>query len=227
MLVTIDQARRLKSLARWHRRIALVVCVWVGVLAASGLLINHAHDWGLDRSPLAASMQRLLYGIERDGEDFCGRAATLGPDCAAVFAGLSTPAGELLLGATELFLIDERGRLVEQLAAAQLGLGDLEAGLIEGSDLYLRDARQVVRTDAELLDWQVLDSAAAAALEGRDWQVRGGGGATISWERFLLDLHAARFLGPLAKTFTDLMGGLILLLALSGLWLWWLKRPRD
>ena len=132
--MTIDQARRLKGLALWHRRVALVVCAWLLVLAGSGLLINHAHDWGLDRSGLAGPLQRVLYGIEPDDEDSCQGALTPEADCS---------------------------------------------------------------------------------------------GDSISWERFLLDLHAARFFGPLASVITDLMGGLVLLLALSGLWLWWLKRPQG
>lgn len=226
--MTIDQARRLKILARWHRRVALVVCAWLAVLAASGLLINHAHDWALDRTPLAASMQRLLYGIERDGLNFCERDGVLGPECVEVFAALPLPGGELLLGRNVMFLLDAQGGLVERLAPAQLGLGALEAGLLDGSDLYLRDSEQVVRADLDLLDWQILEEAAAvSARQRRDWAVRGGPGETISWERLLLDLHAARFLGPLAKFFTDLMAALILLLALSGLWLWWLKGKRE
>ena len=222
--MTIDRARRLVVVARWHRRVALAVCLWLLVLAGSGLLINHAHGWGLDRSSLAFSLQRLFYGIERDGEGLCTEAAIPGPDCAGVFARLSLASGELLLGGDALFLIDEHGVLLERLAAANFGLSGFEAGLLDGQDVYLRDTRQVVRTDPELLDWQALDSAAAEALAGGEWQVRVEGGVSISWERFLLDLHAARFLGPLASVFTDLMAILALLLALSGIWFWWLKR---
>lgn len=225
--MTIDQARWLRVLARWHRRIALVVCIWLVVLAASGLLINHAHDWGLDRSSPGPTLQRLLYGVESDGEEFCNDAASLGPGCAEVFARLPLPAGELLVGRKTLFLIDTQGDLVEKLAAAQLGLGDVEAAVASDSSVYLRDAKQTVKVDEELLDWQVVDAAAIAHLQVRDWRVGASSGETISWERFLLDLHAARFIGPLAKGFTDLMGGLILLLALSGLWLWWIRRKRD
>jgi len=225
--VTIDQARWLRILARWHRRIALLVCIWLVLLAASGLLVNHAHDWGLDRSFPGPSLQRLFYGIEPDSEDFCIAAASLGPQCAEVFARLPLPAGSLLVGRNTLFLIDERDGVVEKLAAAQLGLGDLQAALVSGSNVYLRDAGQTVRTDEELLDWQAVEAAAIADLQERDWQVRGSTAETISWERLLLDLHAARFFGPSAKVFTDLMGGLILLLALSGLWLWWVRRIRT
>jgi hypothetical protein len=62
--MTIDGFKRLQFLARWHRRIALLVCIWLVALAATGLLINHANDWGLDRSPLSASLQKLVYGFE-------------------------------------------------------------------------------------------------------------------------------------------------------------------
>jgi len=225
--VTVDQARRLKALARWHRRMALVVCAWLVVLAASGLLINHAHDWGLDRKPLLESLQHLVYGFETATGDYCGRAVALGPDCDQVFAVLEVPEGELLLGGKALFLVDGQGGLIEKISVGQLGLGELDAGSFEAPGVYLRDADQVVLTDTQLLDWRVLDPLEAASLEGLDWRVREATGTNVSWERFLLDLHAARFLGPLSGVFTDLMGGLVLLLALSGLWLWWLKGRRD
>jgi uncharacterized iron-regulated membrane protein len=94
--------------------------------------------------------------------------------------------------------------------------------------VFLRDDRRTVRSDAELLEWQVLDARAAGELAGRDWQADDRKAVAITWERMLLDLHAGRFLGPLlAKAFTDLMGALLLLLALSGFWLWWMKRTRG
>ena len=46
----------------------------------------------------------------------------------------------------------------------------------------------------------------------------------ISWERLLLDLHAARFLGPLAGLFSDLMALLIVVLAVTGYWTYRLTR---
>jgi hypothetical protein len=225
--MTIDGFKRLQFLARWHRRIALLVCIWLVALAATGLLINHANDWGLDRSPLAASLQRAVYGIEPTGGDFCGRPAAMGPDCAQVFGRLELPTGGLLLAPDSVHLLDGAGQLIESLPVSRLGLDGLEGGRREGEWIYLRDRRQAVRTDLELLDWHVLDGGITAALNSEPWQVRGEAVEEITWERLLLDLHAARFLGPLAKTFTDVMAGLILLLALSGAWLWWLKRRRD
>jgi len=222
--VTIDQARRLQLLARWHRRIALGVFAWVAVLALSGVLINHANDWGLDRRPLADSLQYLLYGIERDVKISCVSGTLPAADCGEIFARLALPEGELWLSGDALFLLGADGALIERIGVSQLGLGKLQAGLIDGTGIYLQDAARIVETDADLLDWRELEPAAAARLKQRDWQFNGSAAGEISWERLLLDLHAGRFLGPLASGFTDLMGLLILSLTVTGFWIWRLKR---
>jgi hypothetical protein len=221
--MTIDQARWRKAVARWHRRFAVIVSLWLVFLAGSGIVINHAHDWGLDRKPLSAALQRWVYGIETTGEQYCETAQTRKLDCSGVFARLILPAGTLLLNEVSLLLLDESGQLIEKLGVNQLGLDRLQAGYIEGSRVYLRDEQKTIITDTELMGRQLLDPQAAAALNGRDWQVRTNHAGNISWERLVLDLHAARFLGPLAKSFNDLMAALILVLALSGLWLYRLK----
>ncbi len=222
--MTIDQASRRKAMARWHRRLALFIAVWLVVLAVSGMLINHAHDLGLDRTPLPGPLQGVVYGIESSGDDFCGALGSEGVDCAGVFASLRLPKGSLLLSRESLFLVNDSGQLIEKMITSQLGLGSLRAGFSDGSRVYLRDGQNTVLTDADLMDAVVLDARAAQALDGRDWRVQGQAMDSISWERLLLDLHAARFLGSFATWFNDLMAGLILVLALSGVWLFRLKR---
>lgn len=225
--MTFDEARRRKALARWHRRLALLVGLWLVLLALSGILINHAHDWGLDRSALPRSILSLAYGIETDAPDYCLAAEAIGPACADVFGHLGLPTGQLLLAATQAFVLDSQGQVIETLAAGHLGLSGLEGGLRQGDQLYLSDGPRIVRTDPDLLDFEVLDPAAAEALRGAPWQRRDPSADSVTWERLLLDLHAARFLGPAARWFNDLMAGLILVLAASGAWLYRAKRRRD
>ena len=221
--MTIDKARRRKAIARWHRRFAIFISLWLIALASSGLLINHAHDWGLDRQPLTGALQQWVYGIETHGSELCGPLTSEGVACEGVFASLQLPMGSLLLGARDLFLLDDAGQLIEKLSVSQFGLSSLQAGLRVGSEIYLRDTHKTIQTNQDLMDSSSLDTEAIAALMGHDWQVAEGTQSAITWERFLLDLHAARFLGPLAKVFNDLMAALILVLALSGIWLYRIK----
>ena len=225
--MTIDKAKRRKAIARWHRRFAVFISVWLILLASSGLLINHANDWGLDKRPLAKPLQQWVYGIETQGADLCEPLTREGVACGQLFARLKLPVGVLLLGVRDLFLLDDSGQLVEKLSVRQFGLASLQAAFGEGSRIYLRDSDKTVLTTPDLIEGQVLDSDAAAQLDGMNWQLAGPGQESISWERFMLDIHAARFLGPAAKYFNDLMAAFILVLALSGLWLFRAKGRKS
>jgi len=221
--VTIDMARRKQAIVRWHRRAAVLVSLWLAVLAVSGVAINHANDLGLDRSPLPAAVQRWVYGTEPAPGVECSADALPAPDCARVFARLPLDAGTLLLDKDNLYLLDAAGQLVEKLSASQFGLGELQAGAVYGDRVWLRDTQRTVQTDAELLDWRATDGAAANPPANAAWQDRNPERAVISWERLMLDLHAARFLGPLAPWFNDLVGLLMLLIVVSGIRLFRLK----
>lgn len=216
----------MRAMARWHRRVALFVMAWLAVLAATGILVNHANDWGLDSRPLAEPLQRWVYGIENVGQDFCATAPAELTDCGSIFGSLDVPGGELLLAEHSIILLAADGSLVEKLPAGQTGLQRLDAAYAEGDAVYLRDAGHTVLTTPDLLDFEPVDAEGAGHLERADWQVNDRL-AAITWERLLLDLHAARFLGSFAKAFNDIVGGLILLLAVTGFWLHRIKAKTN
>ena len=221
--MTVDRARRMKLVARWHRRLALLVAAWLVLLAGTGFVVNHANDWGLDRAPLAGPLQGWFYGIEGQAEGYCDFATVIGKDCSDVFARLDLEPTTLLLSSHSLWILDKDRQLLEQLPVAQTGLDRLDAGYSSGAAVFLRGGRRVVRAGEDLLAFYELSGEEASGLDGVEWQTQGEARGTITWERLLLDLHAARFLGPLSKAFNDLAAGLILLLAISGAWLHRLK----
>ena len=218
--MTRNQARRLQVAKRWHRRVALLVALWLAVLAVSGSAINRAHDWGLDRAPLPAALQGGLYGVERDDAAPCAGLDPQPEACGRAFARLATGAGSILLTAHGAVLLDPAGRPLETLPAGQLGLPRIDAGLALGDRVYLAADDRIVATDAELLDLRDPGPDELSVLRDASWRRAQDAGAVITWERLLLDLHAARFLGPAAPWFTDLMAAAILLLVLSGAWLY-------
>lgn len=219
--MTVDQAKWLRFVARWHRRLALFVMLWLAALAGTGIMINHANDWSMDSTPLYPPVQRLVYGIATDTEDFCETFPAAGPDCRAIFAHLDIAGGAVLLTAHSLLLTDQSGDLVEKLPIGQAGLDVLEAAYVNGDAFYLSDGRRTVVTGPDLLEFAAIDDPAVG--EG-DWVRPEPGPGVITWERFFLDLHAARFLGPMAKGFNDAMAAVILLLAVSGFWMHRIKR---
>ena len=217
--MTINQARKLQRLVRWHRRIALLVMLWLAWLAATGILVNHAHDWGLDERPLPAALQQWVYGIGQAPEVNCDGLAIEPVRCSRSFARLELPFGAALLASHDIYLFDESGTLLEQLPVSQAGLSRLDAGKVVGSQVLLKGPEGTVAAGEDWLDFTLLDGEAAVTGAAYAWQVRHAELDSVNWERLVLDLHAARFLGPFAKGFTDLMAILILLLAASGAWL--------
>ena len=219
--MTVEQVKWLRFVARWHRRLALFVMLWLAALAVTGLLVNHANDWALDSAPLYPPVQRLVYGTVSAGENFCDGFPAAGADCRAIFARLEIAGGAVLLATHSLILVDDAGEPVERLPVGQAGLDTLKAAFASGDALYLSDGTQTVVTGPDLLDFTAVDTD---RLDGAEWIRPGASVDEITWERFLLDLHAARFLGPLAKAFNDLMAITILLLAVSGFWMHRIKR---
>lgn len=226
LIMTVDQARRRQLLVRWHRRMALVIFAWLGLLAISGMLINHAHDWGLDRAALPAGLQLHFYGVTRSNNDFCRKSLKIDADCQSVFGRLDWEGGSVLLAEHSLYLLDGADRLVEKLPVAQMGLSGLQGGFTDSERVYLRGAGATLVTDTEFMEFNLLADNDAAMLVDDGWQERAESEA-ITWERLLLDLHAARFLGPFAKVFNDVAAGLILLLVVSGFWLYLVRRNAN
>ena len=225
--MTVGQAQKLRAVARWHRRIAVLVAAWLVFLALTGLSVNHANDWGLDSRPLPAFLQQGIYGVAGGGPDYCAAYPETGAECAGLFAVLDLPDGALLLHEHSLYLLDASGGMVERLPISQAGLDVLQAGFADGDAVWLRGGGRGVQTSPELLAFNVQDEAQARGLEGADWMERNPQVGHMSWERLLLDLHAARFLGPFSKAFNDVAAVLILLLGVSGGWLHRLKRKAN
>jgi hypothetical protein len=227
--MTLGQAKRRQWIARWHRRIALIVCLWLVLLAVTGVLINHANDWGLDSRSLPAGLQSWWYGIEPDSAQQVDCASTdlTASDCREIFAGLAVQGGRVLVSLQRLYLMDEEGDLVEAVSAAALGLAKLQAVRSDADRIWLSDGDRTVASDSGLMQPELLTAQQASAVPDNGWHQAGMPDDFISWERFFLDLHAARFLGPLAKAFNDLAAVLLLLLAISGVWLYFRKRAGN
>ena len=150
--MTLSQARRLQVARRWHRRGALLVALWLAVLAITGSAINRAHDWGLDRAALPATMQGALYGIDPRTADPCAGLAPAPDACDRAFARLFTNTGSILLTPHSVLLLGPEGQLVEALPAGQLGLSRIDAGLADDEWVYLRGGQRTVAADPALFN---------------------------------------------------------------------------
>lgn len=241
-------AKLLRSLYIWHRYIGLVAAVFVILLTATGLVLNHTEDLLLDSRHVGSGLMLDWYGIDAP-DDISGyrvgatSVSAVGnrvywntqqiPRASAPLLGAVGFAGLVVIAIEgQLLLFTPEGELVERLGgAAGVPAGMQALGLTPAGELAIHAAHGFYRTDDSFLEWLETDSLEAAwseateptpALRSALQQAWRGTGLTL--ERVLLDLHSGRILGSWGIYLMDAAAVLFLLLAISGVWLWGKRR---
>jgi len=233
----------------WHRRVGITVALFVVLLSVTGIIINHGHGLGLDKSYVQNDLLLDWYGIRApaagDAYALDGHWITQLGD-RVYFDNQELPGnGGELRGAValhdmfiiaregELILLTPDGNIIERIGnAAGLPAGLQKIGVQNGT-LVLQAAHGSYTTDESFLDWHHTDIddspwVRPQALPESDYQrlaaqYRGRG---LTVERTLLDLHSGRILGDWGVWLMDAAALAMLMLGLSGTWVWWRRRRR-
>ena len=237
------------ALIVWHRRLGLVTAVVVLLLSITGILLNHAHRFGLDQVPVTAKWLLRWYGFPpvekpltyRVGDDwvswmgsrlYVGDKPVMRMNTAPV--GAVATADEMLsvAFADMLLVVSPTGELVERMGAESLP-GQLERiGITDRGMLVLATARGSFTADAHFIAWQPVSTkpkwsrsqeAPAALVERLSTAERGHG---LSVERLLQDLHSGRIVGSWGPRLMDAAAIVFVILAITGINSWWTRRGR-
>lgn len=197
----------------WHRRVGVLSALFVVILSVTGILLNHTASLGLDEKALRSVTVLKWYGVNlpdrlggiRLGNDWLvslsGRVFFnqyyLG-DCEGRLLAAGFFREELAIICEEkVLLASKTGQLIEQ-----LGKGNEYREISE----QLPAANSAFEEVPGVLQESLLSFAA---------------GNEITLERLLLDIHSGRILGPWGVLLMDFMATLFVILALSGIFIWW------
>jgi hypothetical protein len=133
----------------------------------------------------------------------------------------------------ELVLLTPRGEVVDRITALH-GLPMPVSGIAlhEGILLLFNGPDKTFLTDLDSLSWQPvkvkISAAQAQALPlALNAQLNEASMSTgITWERVLLDIHAARFLGKAGPWLLDVSALLLVWLALTGYLMWYIAQRK-
>ncbi len=240
---------RWRSWYLWHRYLGGLAALWVLILALTGLPLNHSAELGLDRRGVDVAWIQRWYGVRPPplsawplDEQGTGRWLAQGGERlyldATRLPGRYPPlvgaaaVGDLLVAADprNLYLFTADGERIETIHAGGPAAPARVRGLGTTADgrLAVDDGRRWWRADAALLRWEPLDGSPArtarASAPPADLAARIGRQATagaITLERLLLDLHSGRLLTRAGVWIMDGAALLLLILAGSGVWLWY------
>lgn len=217
-------------LLRWHRRIGVVLALFLVWMAVSGIALNHTADLGLDRQVLESRFWLSRYGAAAphdfrvgarafrlsgeglfSGEDSLGR-------CDLLLGVAPAPDVQVLACDSRLLLLTVQGETIESTDLARGLPGPFSALSGEGGIIRLK------RVSGEVLRLDPADLSLQPAAEPSSWQTPVPAPAAVTRERWLQDLHSGRLFGAFGPWVVDFLGLAVLGLAASG---WALARRRH
>ena len=230
------QALRL-FLWRWHRRLGLSAAVLLIWLAVSGVLLNHTSYFNLASIKLPVSLANTVYPVaytqariletalgkieQRDQTLYLEGQSIQG--CDGQFVGAVMIAQELWLGCTnQILVLGQDGQLLESLDRFS-GL-KIPINKIGGcnNSVCVESNKQVFIVDAATVSWQPRQGVVSwVSVITSDQQVPQLIPEVHNLQRFILEAHSGRLFGVSGVLIMDLAALAIVLLALSGCFVWW------
>ncbi|PHR56944.1 MAG: hypothetical protein COA47_12330 [Robiginitomaculum sp.] len=200
----MSRKRRLASpLRRWHRRLGLVSALFVLILASTGFLLLFADKLGLDQHHWGGPAIAGIYQLSPEAEPI---GVPLGNDNWVIMVD-----GLVYVGASDPTVLSP------PLLAAMRDDEFIYFSNGEETVLSLPDGTLIERRDGMTFSGSS-PAPIPAAIRKLAIQRFSGRGLPIS--RVLLDIHTGRFFGPLGSWLMALASLLLILLSLSGVYMW-------
>ncbi len=237
---------------RWHRKLGITSALFVILLVITGLMLNHTGKLDLQNIFIKNDLILKWYDIQPKGEvqGFAVGSQNethwlsqidnrlyfdqmeLVDHANNVVGVVSANDGFIIALADGLMILTTEGKLIEKLSALEGVPAEIQAiGLSESGDVMVKTAQAAYLADIESEQWTENTAVAVSWSESRQIPeslyeqlltlYRGKG---LPMERVILDLHSGRILGQAGVWLVDMMAILFLLLALSGVWMWYKYR---
>ena len=233
---------------KWHKKIGVIVALFVIFMVVSGIVLNHSQQLNLNTRYIQLKSLLDLYQIN----PATAPIGFLAEDVWAIQVGERVyfnkreVANEVkkLIGIVsiddiytfafdgQLTLFTEEGETIEHLTGAEgVPAGMKEIGHDDQGNVVIKAAHGYYHVNLDALDWKEYDyldanwsraSSIPEQLNNTLLNQYRGRGLTI--ERVLLDIHSGRIVGQWGVYFVDIVAMLILILACTGVWMWWLQK---
>ncbi len=236
-----------KSINQIHKFTGIAVCVFLIHLSITGIFLNHTEDLGLDEKYTASPMILALYNISMPSQEesflvdnifisrfgdqvFMGNQPIIKSENPIMGAAFSNQILAIAF-ANEMVLLTQEGKLIERISStAELPENIQKLGVSEDI-LYLKTSDLVWQSSDQAQAWELSDS------DFNDWsnevvipdqqtkQIEMYfSGKGVSLEQFFLDLHNGNIIKGFGKWLLDIIAIFLLLLSISGIWIWLKKR---
>ena len=232
----------IQHLRAWHRKLGIVAAFFLIFLSLSGIALNHTELLSLGHQKVNSTWLQDHYGIKAPNKiNFYHNNQLIVTNKLVwlkdrLLIEVSEPvisAGEFqqfIVVATEqqLFLFSPQGELVDKLGSTSGLPSNIGAMNISSSTIILNTDSGYYQSDRELFDWQPISTIAKPKWISQSQSTAKEKLSAISqykshfltWERIIVDTHSGRFFGLLGVLVMDVVAILLILLSVSGLYIW-------
>jgi hypothetical protein len=245
------QRFKLSSFYVWHRYMGVSAAVIVLIVAATGLLLNHTEDFQLDSEHIKSawvldwygirapdSMQTFLTGdryLTLMGEHLYLNRKEIEGNYRQLIGAVIFNDTFIVAVSHSVLLLTRRGEIIEQLQEKDgVPASIKQVGIDANGAVIVRTGHGYYQPDADFIHWKRQDEdfsrvrwSTPGLIEPRLKNALQSHyrGEVLPVERVILDLHSGRFFGWLGPWLFDAAAVFLILLSLSGGWIW-LKRRR-
>ena len=233
---------------KWHRKVGITAAFFVMLLVVSGLLLNHTDNLNLQNIFVKNDTLLEWYHIQPKGQIKAFRVekhwftqidSRLYFDQSELAVHIENLLGAVRISDGFVIALDESlliltlsGEIVEGISGTDgVPAGVKSIGLSERGDVVISAAHGSYLADIDAPEWQEYKGSSVTWSDSREIPkdlygqllilYRGKG---LPLERVIQDLHSGRILGDAGILLVDFMALLFLLLAMSGVWMWFKYR---
>ena len=236
------------KLHKWHRRIGLLATIFIVFLVLTGIALQHSDNFNLNTKYLSNSWLLKYYGIKPNpiityqlgnqtishaGESIYLSGKLISHHVESIHGAIQHSHNEYIVATSDsLLVINNKGDIVDEITT-QDGLQEAPIGIAisKTNSTVMRGINTYWENVDDLTKWRALQGphprwaapaitlpALRQVIESHDMSQQ------INLERFLLDAHSGRFFGKYGIYVIDLAAILLLILSVTGIWLWVVRR---
>jgi hypothetical protein len=235
-------SRFTRYLRKWHRKLGIAAAFFLIFLSLSGIALNHTQALSLGHQAITNAWLLNHYGIKAPQDIRFydqGRVAVTNQlvwlnDIALLDAAEKVIAVAnktdfiIVVTQQQLYLYSQQGELIDQIGQASGVPENISALSVAGEQVIVKAESGLYQLSDDFFDWESITPEIQPqwlmAIDGSNQQISHAEilyqSQYLTVERIILDAHSGRLFGDIGVFFMDIVALLLILLSLSGLYIW-------
>jgi uncharacterized iron-regulated membrane protein len=243
------QSRLIRHLREWHRKLGIIAAFFIVFLSISGVALNHTTTLSLAHQPITNTWLLDHYGIAppTDVRSYQHKNNTLQVTnnhlwlndslllesaselVAATFISSTQNTHTILaVSSSQIYLFNQQGDLIDQLGEESGIPNNINAFNVDNNNVTVRTPMGYFQTNTDFFEWQkitfIVEPEWLKPVEVSEYTKAKAKllyrSQFLTLERIILDAHSGRIFGLFGVLFMDAVAVLLILLSISGVYIW-------